>query len=114
VPGAVDRAACDAVGARVPVPSLRPGQVVVLDNLAVHKSPEARRPIKAAGCRLVFLPTYPPDFNPIEHGFAERKQALRRAGPRSFDAVVGAVGAALAAVTEADARASSRAAGYAA
>jgi transposase len=112
VPGAVDRAAFDAFVARALVPSLRPGQVVVLDNLSVHKSPAARRLVEAAGCRLVFLPTYSPDLNPIELAFAKCKQALRRLEPRSFEAVVGAVGAALAAVTPGDARAFFRAAGY--
>ncbi|MDP9365989.1 MAG: transposase [Chloroflexota bacterium] len=114
VPGAVDRAAFDAFVERWLVPALRPGQVVVLDNLSVHKSPRARRLVEAAGCRLVFLPTYSPDLNPIELAFAKCKTALRRAGPRSFGAVVAAVGAALAAVTPADARAFYRAAGYAA
>ena len=112
IPGAVDRAAFEAFVERVLVPSLRPGQVVVLDNLSVHKSARARAAVERAGCRLVFLPTYSPDLNPIELAFAKCKQALRRAGPRSFDAVVGAVGAALAAVPPADARAFFRAAGY--
>ena len=111
VPGAVDRAAFDAFVERLLVPSLRPGQVVVLDNLSVHKSPVARRLVEAAGCRLVFLPTYSPDFNPIEAAFAKCKQALRRAAPRSFDAVVAAVGEALAAVTPAAAAAFCQAAG---
>jgi len=112
VPGAVDRAAFDAFVARLLVPSLREGQVVVLDNLSVHKSADARKLIEAAGCRLVFLPTYSPDFNPIEQAFAKCKQALRRSGPRSFAAVVEAVGLALASVTASDARAFYRAAGY--
>lgn len=111
VEGAVDRAAFDAFVARALAPSLRPGQVVVLGNLSVHKSATAKRLIEAASCRLAFLPTYSPDPNPIEQAFAKCKQALRRAGPRSFDAVVAAVREALAAVTAADARASSRAAG---
>ena len=63
---------------RVLVPSLRPGQLVVLDNLNVHKSAQARRLIEAAGCQVVFLPSYSPDFNPIEAAFAKTKQALRR------------------------------------
>jgi transposase len=113
VEGAVDRAAFDAFVARALAPALRPGQVVVLDNLSVHKSARARAAVEAAGCRLVFLPTYSPDLNPIELAFAKCKQALRRVGPRSFEAVVGAVGQALAAVTPADARAFYRAAGYA-
>jgi transposase len=112
VPGAVDRAAFAAFVERRLVPSLRPGQVVVLDNLAVHKSARARAAVEAAGCRLVFLPPYSPDFNPIEFAFAKCKAALRRAEPRTFDAVVAAVGTALAAVTLADAAGFFRAAGY--
>jgi len=112
VPGAVDRAALDAFVAQLLVPALRPGQVVVLDNLSVHKSATARRLVEAAGCRLGFLPTYSPDFNPIEQAFAKCKQALRRIGPRTYEAVVAAVGQALASVTPADARGFYRAAGY--
>ncbi len=112
VPGAVDRAAFDAFVEGQLVPALRPGQIVVLDNLSVHKSAKAKRLVAAAGCELVFLPTYSPDLNPIEHAFAKCKQALRRAGPRSFDAVAAAVGQALAAVTPEDARGFYRAAGY--
>lgn len=66
VEGAVDRDAFDAFVIQLLVPALRPGQVVVLDNLSVHKSAAARRAIEAAGCRVVFLPTYSPDVNPIE------------------------------------------------
>ena len=112
VPGAVDRAAFDAFVEQVLVPSLRPGHVVVLDNLSVHKSPRARRLVEAAGCRLVFLPTYSPDVHPIELAFATCKQALRRSEARSFDAVVVAVGSALATMTAADAAAFYRHAGY--
>jgi transposase len=112
VPGTVDRAAFDAFVARLLVPSLRPGQVAVLDNPSVHKSAEARKLVEAAAGRLVFLPTSSPDFNPIELAFATCKQALRRLGPRSFDAAVEAVGQALASVTASDARAFYRAAGY--
>jgi len=112
VPGAVDRAAFDAFVERRLAPSLRPGQVVVLDNLSVHKSARARAAVEAAGCRLAFLPTYSPDLNPIEQAFAKCKQRLRRLQARSFEAVVAAVGRALAEVTAADAAAFYRAAGY--
>jgi transposase len=81
VPGPVDRAAFEAFVERLLVPSLRPGQAVVLDNLSVHKSAAARAAVEAAGCRLVFLPTYSPDFNPIEQAFAKCKAALRKAEP---------------------------------
>jgi transposase len=112
VEGAVDRPAFEAFVAQVLVPALRPGQAVVLDNLSVHQRATARRLIEAAGARLVFLPTYSPDFNPIELAFAKCKQALRQAAPRSFDAVVAAVGSALKTITPADAAGFFRAAGY--
>ena len=112
VEGAIDRDAFDAFVAQVLAPRPRPGQVVVLDNLAVHTSARARDLVEAAGCRLVFLPTYSPDFNPIELAFAKAKAAPRRAEARSVAAVVDAVGAALASVTAADARAFYRHAGY--
>ena len=70
------------------MPTLRPGDVVVLDNLAVHKQPEIRAAIEAAGAHLRFLPPYSPDFNPIEQAFAKLKAFLRAARPRSFDQVV--------------------------
>lgn len=105
VPGAVDRQVFDLFVAHILVPSLRPGQIVILDNLNVHKSATARTLIEAAGCHLVFLPTYSPDFNPIEQAFAKTKHALRQIGARSWETVVAAIGAVLAAVTAADARA---------
>jgi transposase len=112
IPGAVDRAVFDAYVAGVLAPALRPGQTVVLDNLSVHKGARARELIEAAGCRLLFLPRYSPDFNPIEHAFAKLKAALRRAEARTFDALVAAAGGAIADVTPADARAFFAAAGY--
>ena len=75
--GALDRDAFDAFVTGALVPTLRPGDVVVLDNLSVHKSASAQRAIEAVGARLVFLPAYSPDFNPIEQAFAKLKQGLR-------------------------------------
>jgi transposase len=112
LPGALDRPAFEAWVAQQLVPALRPGQTVVLDNLSVHKSARARRLVEAAGCRLRFLPRYSPDFNPIELAFAKLKQALRRAGARTFDALVAAAKPAIEGVTPADARAFFAAAGY--
>lgn len=112
VAGPIDGLAFDAFVAQRLAPTLRPGQVVVLDNLSVHKSPRARAAIEAVGCRLVFLPTYSPDFNPIELAFAKTKQRLRRAEARSFAAVVAALGEAIEAVTPADAQGFFRAAGF--
>ena len=71
VRGAVDRCVFDAFVEQVLVPSLHPGHIVVLDNLSVHKSARAKALIEAAGCQVVFLPTYSPDFNPIEQAFAK-------------------------------------------
>jgi transposase len=104
VPGAADGAAFELYVGELLAPTLRPGQVVVLDNLSVHRGTRVRELVEAAGCRLLFLPAYSPDFNPIELAFAKLKPALRRAAARTFDDLVGATGAALAAVTAADAR----------
>jgi transposase len=70
-----------------PIWLLRPGDVVVLDNLAVHKQPEVGAAIAAAGAQIRFLPPYSPDFNPIEQVFAKLKALFRAARPRSFDQV---------------------------
>ena len=105
VQGSVDGEVFERFVAEVLVPSLRPGQIVVWDNLNVHKSTRARTLIEAAGCRVVFLPSYSPDFNPIEHAFAKVKQALRRIGPRSWEAIVTAISDLLPTITAGDARA---------
>jgi len=73
---------------QVLVPTLRPGDVVVLDNLAMHKQPEVQAAIEGVGARLRFLPPYSPDFNPIEMAFAKLKAFLRAARPRTFTQVV--------------------------
>ena len=103
MPGATTRVVFDAFVAQFLVPALRPGQTVVLDNLAVHKSARAHALIEAVGCRLLFLPPYSPDFNPIEPVFAKIKTALRAAAARSPDELLAATKAALDAVTPADA-----------
>jgi transposase len=113
IEGAVDRAVFDAFIAEQLVPRLRPGQVVILDNLNVHKSAVAQRLIEAAGGTLRFLPTYSPDFNPIEQVFSAVKTRLRRAAARTFETLMTALGHALDAVTAAHARACYRAVGYA-
>jgi transposase len=85
--GPIDKISFRAYVEQVLVPTLRPGDVVVLDNLAVHKQPEVRLAIEAVGAQLRFLPPYSPDFNPIEQAFAKLKAFLRAARPRSFDDV---------------------------
>ena len=68
------------------VPSLKPGDIVVLDNLGSHKSKAVRTAIRAAGAKLFFLPPYSPDLNPIEQVFAKLKALLRKAAERTVDA----------------------------
>ncbi len=110
--GAFDRTAFDQFVAELLVPSLTPGQTVVLDNLPTHKSATAQRLIEAAGCQLVFLPTYSPDFNPIEQAFAKLKAALRREEPRTVEAVMTATEQHYHDITPADARGYYQKAGY--
>jgi transposase len=69
------------------VPTLTPGDIVVMDNLSVHKVPGVRQAIETAGAKLLYLPPYSPDFNPIEQLFAKLKALLRKAGERSVDAL---------------------------
>ena len=68
---------------KVLVPTLHPGDIVILDNLGSHKAPAIRQAIRAAGARLWFLPAYSPDLNPIEQVFAKLKHLLRKAAERS-------------------------------
>ena len=67
-------------------PTLKPGDVVIMDNLGSHKGMAVRRAIRAAGAKLLFLPPYSPDLNPIEQVFAKLKTLLRKAGERTVDA----------------------------
>jgi transposase len=85
-------------------PTLSAGQVVVLDNLGAHKSERVRRLVEARGAELLFLPAYSPDFSPIEEAFSKVKALLKKAAPRTREALVEAIGQALAAVTTKDAR----------
>ncbi|EEZ34707.1 transposase, partial [Brucella sp. 83/13] len=73
-------------------PSLAPGDVVILDNLTVHKSPRAAKAISERGAWLLFLPKYSPDLNPIEMAFSKLKALLRKAAARTVDALWRAVG----------------------
>ena len=67
------------------VPTLKPGDIVVMDNLGSHKGQAVRQLIRAAGARLLFLPPYSPDLNPIEQVFAKLKTLLRKANERSVE-----------------------------
>lgn len=80
------------------VPTLRPGDIVIMDNLGSHRSQAVRHAIRATGARLFFLPKYSPDLNPIEQLFAKLKHWLRKAAKRSADSVCNAIGEILRAV----------------
>jgi transposase len=110
--GPIDNDSFRAYVEQVLAPTLRPGDVVVLDNLAVHKQPEVRAAIEAAGAQIRFLPPYSPDFNPIEMAFAKLKAFLRAARPRTFDHVTALTAAALALFTPAECRHYVRHCGY--
>ena len=75
---------------KVLVPTLKPSDIVIADNLASHKGKAVRKAIRAAGARLLFLPKYSPDLNPIEQVFAKLKHLLRQAAPRTVEALCAA------------------------
>src|SRR6202011_3590041 len=77
---------------KVLVPTLHPGDIVIMDNLGSHKAKIGRQLIRAAGAKLFFLPKYSPDLNPIEQVFAKIKHFLRKAAARTVDAVCLAIG----------------------
>ena len=86
-------------------PTVRPGQIVLLDNLSAHKRLRLHELVTARGCRLWYLPSYSPDFSPIELAFAKVKEELRRAGARTREVLEEAVAQALEHVSSEDARA---------
>ncbi len=103
VEGAVDSEAFETYYVeRFLAPHLDCGQIVVMDNLSVHKSKKVERLIEGAGCGLLFLPPYSPDMNPIEEAFSKVKGVLRKAAARSREALVEATGRALDAITPED------------
>ena len=93
-------------------PRLQPGQVVVMDNLSAHKNPAVRQCIEQTGARLLYLPPYSPDFNPIEQCWAKIKESLRTAKARLLDLLDHAVTAAIATITSQNATAWFRHCGY--
>jgi transposase len=86
------------------VPTLRPGQIVIVDNVGAHRPAMVRELIEATGARLWYLPAYSPDFAPIEHAFSKCKAVLRRLEARTRDTLETAIATALAAITPDDAR----------
>jgi transposase len=102
--GAITTRAVEAYVEHILAPTLRPGQVVAMDNLRQHQSTRTREVIEARGAELWFLPSYSPDLNPIEEAFSKVKTLLRSAEARAHEALVEAIWAALAAISPADAR----------
>jgi transposase len=97
--GPINREAFETYVARVLVPELRPSDVVIMDNLSSHKGPRVCAMIEEAGARLLYLPPYSPDFNPIENAFAKLKALLRKAGERTVEGLWTAIGRLLNAFT---------------
>ena len=104
VEGATTREVFEAYLERVLAPSLKPGQMVVMDNLSAHKGGRVKEIIEGRGCEVLYLPPYSPDFNPIEQAFSKVKGLLRRAQARTRRALIEAMGVALSAVSARDAR----------
>jgi transposase len=103
VEGATTSAVFEAYVEQVLAPTLRRGQVVVMDNLSAHKGERVRELIEERGCELLYLPSYSPDFNPIEEAFSKIKGLVRKAEARTREALVEAIGSALSAITAKDA-----------
>jgi transposase len=104
VVGSTTKAVFEAYVDRALAPSLRPGQVVVMDNLGAHRGERIRALVQARGCSLVYLPPYSsPDFSAIEEAFSKLKTLLRKAKARTRVALLEAIGRALSAITPQDA-----------
>lgn len=111
--GAVNAAAFEVFVRAILVPTLRPGDLVILDNLSSHKGPRIAELIRAAQADVIYLPPYSPDLNPIENAFSKIKQALRSLGLRIMTELWGAIQPVLDRVTPSDAAGYFRHCGYA-
>jgi len=105
IEGSVDQTAFEAYLREFLCPTLHPGQIVVIDNLSIHKGAEVRHLIEATGAILLFLPAYSPDLSPIEKAFSKLKIFLRRVGALTLDALQEAIAEGLSSITPSDARA---------
>jgi transposase len=112
VEGTTTRSVFETYVEKVLLPGLQRGQIVVMDNLAAHKGDRIRELIESAGCELLYLPPYSPDLNPIEEAFSKIKGLLRKAGARSREALIEAMGRALDAINSQDARGFFKHCGY--
>jgi transposase len=104
VEGGISTVGFEAYVEHLLAPTLRPGQIVVMDNLRQHQGGRTRELIEARGAELWLLPAYSPDLNPIEEAFSKLKTLLRTAAARTHEALAAAIWAALRAITPADAR----------
>jgi transposase len=114
IEGATDAAVFEAFVAHLLVPQLKPGDIVVWDNVGAHKPPRIRQLVEAAGATVVFLPPYSPDFNPIEECWSKLKGILKSLAARTRQALDGAIAQAMKLITPADAAGWFRHAGYSA
>lgn len=112
IDGAMDGPAFLAWVERMLVPALRPGDIVVMDNLPAHKQPGVRAAIETAGAELRYLPPYSPDLNPIERAFSKFKALLKKAAARTVTELWDAIAAALPRITASDRSSYLAAAGY--
>jgi transposase len=112
IEGAMDTEAFERYIQEVLGPTLRPGQLVILDNLSVHKAVRIREAIEAHDCELLFLPPYSPDMTPIEQAFSKIKALLRGLGARTREALLETVRLAVGAITPEDASSWFAHAGY--
>jgi transposase len=110
--GPMNREAFIAYASQVLGPTLAPGDIVIMDNLPAHKGDAVRQAIEANGAKLVFLPPYSPDFNPIENAFAKLKALLRKAAERTVEGLWRAIGTILETFTPLECQNYFRAAGY--
>jgi transposase len=104
VEGATNREVFETYVEQILAPTLRRGQVVVMDNLTAHKGDRVKELIEERGCELIYLPPYSPDFNPIEEAFAKIKALVRKAEARTREALVEAIGKGISMVTAEDAQ----------
>ena len=110
--GAMDSIAFRAWIEQALVPTLEPGEIVVMDNLPAHKPEHIRQAIEAKGAQLRYLPAYSPDLNPIENAFAQFKSFLKKAAARTIPALHNAIADALPKITAQDCRGYFQNAGY--
>ena len=110
--GPINRIAFETYVEKVLIPELKSGDIVVMDNLSSHKGPRVRAMIEDKGAKLLFLPPYSPDFNPIEKAFAKLKAWLRKAAARTVEALWYTIGTILPGFTPEECRNYFAAAGY--